>query len=133
MDYDKISSGINSEKEGFDSLLEAAAAESRRISRAIQEIARTTACKGVQINELKKWAKENGCWFNSPESFGEFSDRGSENEVYMDSANETVYKLNDFRYADDNLESFFQRIKIHNRLFADCAYSFHGFAAIKMA
>jgi hypothetical protein len=129
MEYDKISSGINSQKESFDCLLEKAAAEAGRISLAIQEIAGTTACKGVQIDGLKKWAKENGCWFNSPESFGEFSDRGSENEVYMDSANETVYKLNDFRYADDNLESFFQRIKIHNKLFADCAYTLHGFAA----
>ena len=83
MDYDKISSGINSPKESFDCLLKRAAAEAGRISLAIQKIARTTACKGVQINGLKKWAKGNGCWFNSPESFGEFSDRGSENEVYI--------------------------------------------------
>lgn len=128
MNYDKISSGINSQKEGVNSLLEAAATEARRISRAIQEVAGTTACKGVQINGLKKWAIENSCWIDDIGSLGEFSDRGSENEVYMNPVNQLVYKLNDFRYADDNLESFFQRIKIHNQFFADCAYSFCGFA-----
>ncbi len=128
MKYDKIPSGINSEKEGVNSLLEAAAAEARRISLAIQEVAGTTACKGVQIKELKKWAIENSCWINDSSLLGEFSDRGSENEVYMEPENQIVYKLNDFRYADDNLETFFQRIRIHNQLFADCAYSFCGFA-----
>lgn len=76
-----------------------------------------------------QWTEEIGCWFDNRATFGEFYDRGSENEVYMDAATDTVYKLNDFRYADDNLESFFQSIKIHNELFADCAYSLHGFAA----
>ena len=128
MEDDKISPGINSEKEGFDSLLEEAANEARRISCAIQEVAGTTVCKGVQINGLKKWAIENVCWIDSYTLLGEYSDRGSENEVYMDPVDQIVYKLNDFRYADDNLESFFQRIKIHNNLFADCAYSLHGFA-----
>lgn len=128
MEYDKVSSGINNEEESIDNLLEAAAAEARRISRTIQEIAGTTACKGVQINGIKRWALEKGYWISSYEILGEFSDRGSENEVYMDPINQIVYKLNDFRYADDNLESFFQRIKIHNNLFADCAYTLHGFA-----
>ncbi len=127
MEDDKISPGINSEKEGFDSLLEEAANEARRISCAIQEVAGTTSCKGVQINGLKKWAIGKGYWISSYDILGEFSDRGSENEVYMDAVYQIVYKLNDFRYADDNLESFFQRIKIHNNLFADCAYTLHGF------
>lgn len=128
MIYDKISSRNNTKEDGINSLLEAASAEARRISHAIQEIAGTTACKGVQINGLKKWAIENGCWIAHKDVLGEFSDRGSENEVYMDSANEIVNKLNDFRYADDNLESFFQRITIHNRLFPDCAYTLQGFS-----
>ncbi len=128
MEYDKISSGIDREKESVNSLLAKAAAEARRISCAIQEVAGTTACKGVQINGLKKWAIENGCWIENRGMLGEFSDRGSENEVYMDVVNQVVYKLNDFRYADDNLDSFFQRLKIHNSLFADCEYTLYGFA-----
>lgn len=128
MNYDKVSSGVNREENCFDSRLEAAAAEARRISRSIQEVAGTAACKGVQINGLKSWAIKNDCWIDNRCALGEFSDRGSENEVYMDYDNELVYKLNDFRYADDNLEPFFQRMAIHNSLFPDCAYTLRGFA-----
>lgn len=126
MDYDEISPGDNREKEIINSVLAAATTEARRISSAIQTLAGTTACKGVQIAGLKKWAILNNLWIADRNTLGLFSDKGSENEVYMDSTNETVYKLNDFRYADDNLEAFFQRIRIHNTLFADCPYTMHG-------
>lgn len=128
MRHDEISSGIDSQEESFNSILEEAAAESRRISLAIQKVAGTTSCKGVQINRLKQWAITNNLWFYDINNLGEFSDRGSENEVYMDAAIEVVNKLNDFRYADDNLEPFFQRITIHNKLFADCPYTLIGFS-----
>ncbi|MBD5302528.1 MAG: hypothetical protein HDS12_04690 [Bacteroides sp.] len=128
MSYDKISSGINSQEKGINRVLEEAAAESRRISLAIQEVAGTTSCKGVQIHGLKQWVIKNQVWISDLTELGEFSDRGSENEVYMDSFHEVVNKLNDFRYADDNLEPFFQRINIHNRLFPDCSYVLKGFA-----
>lgn len=131
MSHDEISSRINRQENGINRLLEEAAAEARRISLAIQKIAGTTSCKGVQIHGLKQWAFENRVWITDITELGEFSDRGSENEVYMDYANQVVNKLNDFRYADDNLEPFFQRINIHNRLFPDCAYTFKGFAANK--
>jgi hypothetical protein len=39
-----------------------------------------------------------------------------------------VYKLNDFRYSDDNLIPFFERISVHNELFPDCEYILIGFA-----
>ena len=39
-----------------------------------------------------------------------------------------MFKLNDFRYSDDNLDSFFERISAHNALFPDCAYDCVGFA-----
>ena len=42
-----------------------------------------------------------------------------------------VYKLNDFRYSDDNLSPFFERIKAHNLYFPDCAYCLVGFAENK--
>lgn len=47
MNYDEISSGINREKEGLDSLMEKAADYIRGVSRSIQDVAGTTACKGV--------------------------------------------------------------------------------------
>lgn len=131
MSHDKISSGINCQEKGINRILEEASAESRRISSAIQKIAGTTTCKGVQIHGLKKWAIKNKVWINDINELGEFSDRGSENEVYMDIVHNVVNKLNDFRYADDNLASFFQRINIHNSLFSDCAYTLKGFAENK--
>lgn len=114
---------------GFDSLLEAASAEARRILKSIQAVAGTTHCKGVQIHGLEQFAKRENLWIEDVSILGVFSDRGSENEVYMDSETETVYKLNDFRYADDNLSAFFYRIEAHNSLFASCAYNLVGFAA----
>ena len=38
-------------------------------------------------------------------------------------------KLNDFRYSDDNLTSFFERIAAHNQYFSDCAYELIGFSS----
>ena len=59
MSHDKISSGIYCQEKGLDRLLEEAAAEAGRISVAIQKIAGTTSCKGVQIHGLKQWAIQN--------------------------------------------------------------------------
>lgn len=109
------------------SILEQAESVARRVLESVQAIAGTTACKGVQIARLKDWAKENDCWIENPESLGVFSDRGSENEVYMAYDGIHVYKLNDFRYSDDNLTPFFERIPAHNQYFPDCAYDFIGF------
>lgn len=126
--YDEISQADNSKETGIDSLLERASVEARRILRSIQALAGTTTCKGVQIAGLRKWAVANDCWYECPQVFGVFSDRGSENEVYLNVENELVYKLNDFRYSDDNLTQFFERIRIHNAIFPDCAYTFAGFS-----
>ena len=115
-------------KAKFRSVLAEASAASYRTFESIQEVAGTTACKGVQIHALQRFAIENNCWFSDLSLFGEFSDKGSENEVYSSTDSEIVYKLNDFRYADDNLNSFFERIEAHNLYFPDCAYDLIGFA-----
>ena len=95
---------------------------------SIQALAGTTACKGVQIARLREWAKENDCWIENPATLGVFSDRGSENEVYMGYDGVNVYKLNDFRYSDDNLTPFFERIPAHNQYFTACPYELIGFS-----
>ena len=77
----------------------------------------------------REGAQQNGHWIDDAHSLGTFSDRGSENEVYLsDKGDFIVYKLNDFRYSDDNLCPFFERIEAHNHYFPDCAYSLIGFA-----
>ncbi len=120
-------SGYSAE-DGFRSVLAEASDVSYRTFESIQAVAGTTACKGVQINALRKYAVEEGCWFSDISVLGDFVDRGSENEVYSAFDTEIIYKLNDFRYADDNLNSFFERIQIHNHYFPECKYDLIEFA-----
>ena len=99
--------------------LESASAFAYRVLKEIETLAGTTACKSVQLVRLKQWAQEHCCWFDDRTQFGDFFDRGSENEVYLSPDGTEIIKLNDFRYSDDNLTSFFERIKAHNSYFPD--------------
>ncbi len=125
-DYRIPPSGDRTE-EGFRSVLAEASDVSYRTFESIQAVAGTTACKGVQINALRRFAIENDCWVADISVLGEYVDRGSENEVYSAYDADIVYKLNDFRYADDNLNSFFERIQAHNHYFSECQYDLIGF------
>ena len=86
---ERLSQESQCPKDGFHGLLARASAFAGGVLSSIQALAGTTACKGVQIARLKDWAKENDCWIENPESLGVFSDRGSENEVYMAILNST--------------------------------------------
>ena len=108
-------------------ILERASAIALGVLKEIEALAGTTACKSVQLVRLKKWAQEQGCWFGDRTQFGEFFDRGSENETYLSPDQNYIIKLNDFRYSDDNLTSFFERLNAHNNYFPDCAYRMIGF------
>ena len=125
---ERISQEFDGREPADNGLLEKASAFARSILESIQALAGTTTCKGVQIARLKQWAVENDCWIEDPTKLGVYVDRGSENEVYMSSTGLTVYKLNDFRYSDDNLQPFFERIAAHNCYFKDCAYTLIGFS-----
>ena len=114
--------------EGDSGILESASAVARRVLEEIEALAGTTACKAVQLVKLKKWAQEQGCWFSDRSQFGDFFDRGSENETYILPDSKEIIKLNDFRYSDDNLTPFFERIKAHNQYFDACPYRMIGFA-----
>ena len=125
---DRLSQKDYCRKEKIGSILEDAAEVAGRVLSSIQALAGTTACKGVQIARLKEWAVNNRLWIDDISLLGTYSDRGSENEVYVNNETQTVYKLNDFRYSDDNLMPFFERIRIHNTLFEDCPYEMIGMA-----
>lgn len=90
---ERLSQESQCPEDGFHGLLARASAFAGEVLSSIQALAGTTACKGVQIARLKDWAKENDCWIENPESLGVFSDRGSENEVYMAYDGVHVYKL----------------------------------------
>lgn len=128
----RISQKGKCQKASDYSLLEQAETFAQRVLESIQALAGTANCKGVQIAKLKDWAIKNGYWINSIEEFGTFADRGSENEVYLSIENsQIVYKLNDFRYSDDNLFPFFFRLKAQQTLFPDCSYTLIGFSTNK--
>lgn len=64
-------------------ILERASAFAHRVLEEIETLAGTTSCKSVQLVRLKKWAQEQGYWFDDHSQFGDYFDRGSENEVYL--------------------------------------------------
>ena len=131
MDGDYIER-ISQESERYQnsksSILDAASEVAQRVLEEIETLAGTTSCKSVQLVRLRKWAEEHNCWFSDNSQFGDFFDRGSENEVYLSQSGTEIVKLNDFRYSDDNLAPFFERIKAHNYYFPDCAYRLIGFS-----
>lgn len=127
---ERLSQEDKCNKERVGGVLEQAELIARGVLESIQALAGTTTCKGVQIAQLTKWAKANGYWILS-DNLGTFEDCGSENEVYLSRSENLVYKLNDFRYSDDNLTPFFERIEAHNFYFPDCAYTLVGFSENK--
>lgn len=128
-DYsERLSQESECPNEADNGILESASAFARRVLEEIEALAGTTACKTVQPVRLRKWALEQGCWFSDRSQFGDFFDRGSENETYLSPDGMNIIKLNDFRYSDDNLTSFFERIKAHNKYFDACPYRMIGFA-----
>ncbi len=69
----------------------------------IDALAGTTACKSVQLVRLKKWAQEHGCWYDDRTRFGDFFDRGSENEVCVDTAHATFANFAAFTLLNDDV------------------------------
>ena len=131
-DYtERLSQESKCQNEAKGGILESASAFAHRVLEEIEALAGTTSCKSVQLVRLKKWAQEQGCWFDDQSQFGDFFDRGSENETYLSLDQKEIIKLNDFRYSDDNLTSFFERINAHNKYFDACPYNMIGFAENK--
>ena len=123
---ERIPQGADCTEEDFHDIYEEASSVAGRVLSSMQALAGTTYCKGVQIRNLADWAKENGYWIQPPFPYGIYADRGSENEVYLPNNGSYIFKLNDFRYSDDNLSPFFERIKAHNYYFPECGYKFVG-------
>ena len=71
------------QNEAESGILESASTFAHGVLEEIEALAGTTACKSVQLVRLKKWAQEQGCWYDDRSQFGDFFDRGSENETYL--------------------------------------------------
>ena len=111
----------------LNSLLEQAACIVRRSKETAGTLEPTESYKRGQIEELISFADSNGLWIDFNNLSVIYLDKGGENEVFYDGA-ATVYKLNNFEYAGDNLENFFIRITAHNKFFSNVPYQMIGFA-----
>ena len=110
-----------------NSIMEQAASLIRRKKEATRTFGPTESYKRRQIEELISFADSNGLWIDFNNLSVIYLDKGGENEVFYDGA-ATVYKLNNFEYAGDNLENFFIRITAHNKFFSNVPYQMIGFA-----
>ena len=110
-----------------NSLLEQAACIVRRSKETAGTLEPTESYKRGQIEDLTSFADSNGLWIDFNNLSVIYLDKGGENEVFYDGA-ATVYKLNNFEYAGDNLENFFIRITAHNKFFSNVPYQMIGFA-----
>ena len=111
----------------INSILEQAACIVRRSKKAAGTLKPTESYKRGQIEELISFADLNYLWIDFNNFPVIYLDKGGENEVFYDGA-ATVYKLNNFEYAGDNLENFFIRITAHNKFFGNVPYQMVGFA-----
>ena len=111
----------------INSILEQAAYIARRKKETAGTLEPTESYKRGQIEELISFADSNGLWIDFNNLSVIYLDKGGENEVFYDGA-ATVYKLNNFEYAGDNLENFFIRITAHNKFFSNVPYQMIGFA-----
>lgn len=111
----------------INNLLEQAACIVRRSKEAAGTLEPTESYKRGQIEKLISFADSNGLWIDFNNLSVIYLDKGGENEVFYDGA-ATVYKLNNFEYAGDDLENFFIRITAHNKFFGNVPYQMIGFA-----
>lgn len=111
----------------INSLLAEAACIVRRSKKTAGTFEPTEGYKRRQIEELISFANLNDLWIDFNNIPTIYLDKGGENEVFYDGA-ATIYKLNNFEYAGDDLENFFIRISAHNKFFSNVPYQMIGFA-----
>ncbi len=86
--------------------------------------------KKEQAELLKSYSTKKNWWVHHVPDNSQFLARGGEAQIYLDTDNRSVIKLNDAVYYATWLE-FFNSLVIHNLLFKDTAYTFLGFTEKK--
>jgi hypothetical protein len=82
--------------------------------------------KKEQAELLRSYCEKKNWWVHNIPDDSQFLARGGEAQIYLDSDNKSVIKLNDAVYYATWLE-FFNSLVIHNLLFKETAYIFLGF------
>ena len=134
MDYDlsqRISQGGDSAQDAENSRITAIANQLERLC-AVYE----AQCRDSQQNvnhfeaeqrSAEAMAKSEGYWFPMMNIFelGVPGPSGNENDTYV--AEKVIYKVNNLLNSG-SIVSLLRKIVMHNQIFPDTAYSFHGFA-----
>lgn len=96
-----------------------AQAAGRTLSRAEQQ--------EIEARAAEEYAKENGIWIPMEETFSwNPMPSGNENDVYLNTLDGYVYKVNNLMNSKGILP-LFDRIKLHNQIFPSSRYEFVGF------
>jgi hypothetical protein len=96
-----------------------AQAAGRTLSRAEQQ--------EIEARAAEEYAKENGIWIPMEETFSwNPMPSGNENDVYLNTSDGYVYKVNNLMNSKGILP-LFDRIKLHNQIFPSSRYEFVGF------
>lgn len=85
--------------------------------------------KEIEARVAEAYAKEKGIWIPMQEIFslGDPAPGGNENDVYFNSQDNSVYKVNNLMNSG-NITSLLERIKLHNQYFPDTRYELVGFS-----
>ena len=83
----------------------------------------------VEQRTAERMAKERGFWIPMTEIFslGVPGPSGNENDTYV--SEKVVYKVNNLLNSG-SIVALLRRLLMHNEIFPDTAYMFHGFAGI---
>ncbi|MDY2642430.1 MAG: hypothetical protein SOW01_08670 [Mediterranea sp.] len=129
--FEPIPSRINATKDPENRRMEKISHEIHRRCQLYEEELRKSQ-ENVNLFEIEQrvaelYAKEKGLWipFDNILDLGEPGPSGNENDTYV--TNNIIYKVNNLLNAG-GIEKLFDKIILHNHLFLETAYQFHGFA-----
>jgi len=102
------------------------AEEATNILRGSKGASKQSSTRDNQIDKLRVWSYDNGYYIEDYEKIGEFLYKGMESQVYYNSENNSVIKVNDLEFYDTPLE-YLDSIAVHNQLFPEAPYTVKGF------
>ena len=103
--------------------IEEAARDAQAAGRTLSRAER----KEIEARAAEEYAKENGLWIPMEETFSwNPMPSGNENDVYLNTSDGYVYKVNNLMNSKGILP-LFDRIKLHNQIFPSSRYEFVGF------
>ena len=128
---ESISQGSCGEENSENNRIEEITNELRRRCKLYEEkcgVGQTNVCDAASEQRIaEQYALEKGLWLPISDVFalGIPGPSGNENDTYVH--NDIIYKVNNLLNVRGSVIKLMEKIEWHNRLFAETAYTFHGF------